>query len=906
MKKKHFSKIILYAFAIVLLSKGIVYSQNVKDVRINEIYLNEPLAKFLQDLQNKYHLKVFYKSAWVAPYTITRKFQNTSLLQALNNVFLNHELAYDLFQDHGIVVYRRIADTRTQFDDFYQTMVIGNPINMGRHKTALLSGRVLDGKTGEPLTGAVIYCNQLQKGTTTGADGGFELEIPTGKHQLQMSFVGFENSSVKILLIEDGAADFMLFKESHNIEEITVLGNRADLPEAQMSIVSMTGKELKQLPALMGEADVLKGLTIQAGVQSVGELSSGFNVRGGNTDQNLILINGSPSFNSSHLFGFLSLINPDVVEGVTLMKGGMPARYGERVASVMEVDFKDGNNEAIKAYGGIGTLNTRLTLEGPLTKNKKLTMVAGFRSSYADWILKELPDADLNSSSIRFYDATGKLSYKFNAHNKLSVMAYVSEDEFSTSTNFLTEYGSILGNVKLNSRFSENLYGELDYAYSKYEYSLCDYANNNPEEAYRLSNDLLYTSGGYYFKWHLNPRHNIDAGVKLTVNEIHPGEIQALEEESRIEARKIHKEKILEWSVFVGDEYKVLPQLSMVVGLRYNQFRNYGAPLVYLYDKDKAKSPESVIDSIQFAKNEVSALYGGFEPRLALRYDLTAWTNLKFSYQRARQNVFQLSNNAVISPAETWKAADYHLEPLISDQIAAGVESSSWVRSLLLATEVYYKRLQNLVDYKNGAELMMNERVETALIPTNGYSYGIELSAQKSYGRLTGYASYAYSRTKQKNMSSIEGENLWGGEYYNSIYDRPHDFSLTATYNVSRRWRFSGNFVYVSGRPTTLPELEYRFADEILIYYSERNKYRMPAYHRLDLSVTFDENLRKKRMWKGSWTFSVYNVYGRNNPYSVYYKKSMPNEENNFRRYSLYKFSIIGIPIPSLTYNFSF
>jgi hypothetical protein len=313
-----------------------------------------------------------------------------------------------------------------------------------------------------------------------------------------------------------------------------------------------------------------------------------------------------------------------------------------------------------------------------------------------------------------------------------------------------------------------------------------------------------------------------------------------------------------------------------------------------------------VVDSVRFQSDEVSKSYAGLEPRFSMNYDFDINTTVKFNYQRTRQYMFQLSNNAVISPAETWKAADYHLKPLISDQVAVGLENDSWLKNIDLSIEVYYKNLQNLIEYKNGAALIMNEHIETALIPTKGYSYGIELSTKKSTGRLTGYMSYAFSRTMRKTTSAFEEEQFWKGKYYPSIYDKPHDFSLTTTYNISRRWKFSGNFVFVSGRPVTLPELKYRYADETLVYYSDRNKYRMPPYHRLDLSITFDENLRKKRMWKGSWTFAIYNVYGRNNPYSIYYRKTAPGDSNNYRQYSLYKLSVIGIPVPSLTYNFKF
>ncbi len=897
----------IFFFAILFFFvNGFVLAQKLDEVKLNESFQDQPLKEFLDILHNKYGLKVYYKETWIEPFTITKKFENTPLLQALNSIFNGHELTFMVFQDNTIAVFRRTMDIRPHFDEQAQQLIVGDPMNIGRYKTAWLRGKVIDGKSGDPLPGAVVFQRKLEKGATTNSKGEFEIMLPTGNNDLQISFMGFESTNASIRLIEDGTVEFQLFEESHNIGEITVLGAENDLPRAQMSMVKMTSTEMKQLPALMGEVDVLKGLTMLAGVQTVSELSSGFNVRGGNTDQNLILINGSPVFNSSHMFGFLSLINPDVVEDVRLFKGGIPVKMGERVASVMEVDFKDGNNEAIRMYGGIGIINSRLTLEGPLSKNKKLTFIAGGRSSYTNWMLKQIPDLSFTHSKTNFYDATTKLTYKFNPHNKVSIMGYVSNDEFNTSSQSVTRYGSVMGNFSLNTRITELLYGDLELSHSEYNFQLTDYADQKPEESYYLSNLLKYSSAGYYLKWHVTPRHNAEAGFKLVYNQISPGEITPLEDITVIEHRKLENEKMVEGAVYLGDEFEILPKFTIAGGIRYTYAANIGTPIVYIYNPDKPMTPENVIDSLHFGPNEITASYGGLAPRLLLSYDLQPNTTLKLSYQRVRQNIFQLSNSAVISPAETWKTIDYHLKPIISDQVAVGIEKNAWKKEIDLSVEIYYKNLQNLIEYKNGEQLIMNSNIETALIPTKGYSYGIEISAKKNVGRLTGYASYVFSSTMQKNTSKFEDENFWDGKYYRSIYDRPHDFSMTTTYNISRRWRFSANFVFISGRPVTLPEIKYVIADEQLIHYSERNKYRMPSYHRADLSITWDENLRKKRMWKGSWTFAIYNVYGRKNPYSVYYRKSTPGEGNDFRKYSLYKLSVIGVPVPSLTYNFKF
>lgn len=875
-------------------------------IKVNARFNQQPLQDFIDTLESKYHLRVYYKQEWIESETISKNFQDAPLIQALNNVFLDNKLTFRLFQDNGVVIFPVESDSRVRIDDASQLLIVGNPLNLGRYKSGVLRGRVIDGKTGEPLVGAVVYDAESQKGASTDEAGLFEIELPTGDHRLRFSYMGFQASNLKIRLIEDGYEEFELFEESHNIGEVTVRGENADLPRSQMSMVQMSSLEIEQLPALMGEVDVLKGMTMLAGVQTVGELASGFNVRGGNTDQNLILVNGSPVFNSSHLFGFLSLINPDVVENVRLFKGGIPVKFGERVASVMEVEFKDGNEETIRFNGGIGIINSRLTIDGPLTENKKLTFIAGGRSSYTNWILQKIPEAELSQSVTHFYDVSGKFTYKFDQYNRISLMGYSSNDEFSTSAQSVNKYGNILGNLKANTRLGEELYGDFEASYSKYDYRLTDYANGNPVEAYYLDNFLEYKSTSYHLRWHPHPQHNLTAGVKAVSHLISPGLITPLEEISVIEKQKLDEENALEGAVYIGDEYEILPGISVSAGLRYSYFENRSNTTVFLYDENKPVQPENVVDSTRFTGNEVSKSYGGLEPRLSLNYELNLNTNLKFSYQRVRQYLFQLSNNAVITPAETWKAAGYHLKPLISDQVAVGVENDSWFDGIDFSTEVYYKKLQNLVEYRNGAKLIMNEQVETALLPTDGYSYGIELSARKNIGRLTGYASYVFSRTMRQTNSQFDEENFWQGNYYPSIYDKPHDFSVTTNYNISRRWKFSANFVFISGRPVTLPEIKYEYAGEELVYFSDRNKYRMPPYNRLDLSITFDENLRKKRMWKGSWTFSIYNVYGRKNPYSVYYREAQPNEANDYRKYSLYKLSVIGIPVPSLTYNFKF
>lgn len=894
-------------FSLISLIAFYALAQKPEDIPISGEFVNKPLGDFLVHLQKEYHLKVFYKKSWVDTIRINQRFDKIPLIQAMNRTFRNTNLVFEFFQGNGIMIVPGKLNDRYQSGDYNDMlMVIGDPLNIGRYRTALITGKVVNGKNGEPLVGAVLFCPKIKKGVSADGSGNFEMELPTGEHNLQLSFIGFEQANQKIKLIEPGHVEFELFEKSHSIGEVTVTGQGSNGSLTQMSMVRVDSKLLKELPVLMGEKDVIKSITMMAGVQTVSELASGFNVRGGNTDQNLVLVNGSPVFNTSHLFGFFSMLNPDVVEDVRLYKGGMPAKFGERVSSVMEVDLKEGNDSIVRFYGGIGLLNSRLTFDGPLTKDKKLKILAGARSSYSDWILRQIPDTELAQSVTSFYDLSGKVTYNFNLHNKLSLMGYSSNDEFSTSSESVMKYGNILLNLLLRTGFSEALNGELNLSYSRYKFRLTDLANQKSFESFYLDNQLQYFSGKYHFSWHPHERHlsSFGADVIRYIND--PGTVTPAAVVSVIQPQSLEQERLFEMAGYLADEIRLSEKVTVNAGIRYSHFLNQGPKTVFIYDENYAKSQQSIVDSLVFGKNEITKSYGGFEPRASINIDNERGLSFKLSYQRTQQFISQVSNNAVVSPAESWKASDYHLKPLISDQVAAGITHNNLLKGIKLTSEIYYKKLQNLIEYKNGAEIMMNSHLETDLIPSDGYSYGIEISASKSEGRLTGMLNYMFARTKRKTNALLDGEEINRGNWYPSIYDKPHDLSVTATYNITRRWRFSGNFVFISGRPVTLPEVKYQYAGQTLIYYSDRNKYRMPPYHRFDLALTFDENLKRKRMWKGSWTFSVYNVYGRHNPYSVYYRKTVPGKANDFRSYALYQLSVIGIPVPTLTYNFKF
>ncbi len=829
------------------------------------------------------------------------------LIQVLNLLFDRQSISFRFFQNNSVVIFPKGIDGRQKTgSDEPQILVVGDPLNEGRYTTAMIKGKVVDGKNNEPLAGAAVFHPQTGIGTTTNAKGSYEMDLPTGDHTVQVSFMGYEVLNQKIKLIENGSANFEIFEETHSLDEVTVKGDDSKASKAQMSMVRVNSRIMRELPVMMGEADVIKSMVMMPGVQSVGEMSSGINVRGGNTDQNLILMDGAPVFNTSHLFGFFSLINPDAVKDVILFKGGIPASYGERVSSIMDVQLKEGNTKNLQFYGGIGLINSRFTLEGPFVKKKKSTFLVGGRTTYSDWLMRQSQNAQFMNSVAHFYDVNGTVNLVMGEKNNLKLMGYHSNDVFNLNSSSLYTYGNLIGSANWKMNISKSLISNLILAYSKYNFQLDQKDPNLTEDDYSLLTGLEYGSMKYILSWLPSDRHRVNAGIQAIGYKVIPGEIHPTNNPTNVIPEKVANEQSIELGAFIDDDFDLSEKTALNVGVRYARFMSMGPTTVLEYDPKQTINSGSVIDSTIFASGETAKMYHGIEPRLALKFDLNSGGSIRFSYQRIHQFMNQISNTSVISPADFWKSADAHINPLISDQIAIGLFKTPKKGLFETSVELYYKNLQNLLEYKNGAILVMNHHIEADIINADGHSYGLELYLKKNLGRLNGWVSYTYSRTMRQTDNDFDEEVINARKFYPSVYDKPHDLSTVLNYQISRRWRFSGNFVLSSGRPITLPEQKYIFDGRQVVYYSDRNKYRMPPYHRADVSITIDENLRRKRMWKGSWTFSVYNLYGRKNPYSVFYRKDPSIQLADKNQYAIYKLSVIGVPVPSITYNFKF
>jgi hypothetical protein len=880
--------------------------QNIQDKIISGNFRNVSLDRFFKTIEDEYHIHFYYKTEWIQSITINQNFKEIPLIQALNLILGQKSLMFKVFQNNSVVVYPRQDSNKNSGTGEAEVIVIGNPLNQGRYHSAKIKGKILDGKNNEPLVGAVIFEPQTGIGATSNSTGNYEIELPTGDFSLRISYMGYQILTQKVQLIENGKTDFELFEETHNIDEVTVTGENTKASKAQMSMVKINSRIIKELPVMMGEADIIKSIIMLPGIQTAGEMAAGFNVRGGNADQNLVLMEGAPVFNTSHLFGFFSMINPDAVQDLTLFKGGIPASYGERVSSIMDIKLKEGNTDNLKLYGGLGIISSRLTLEGPFAKKKKSTFVIGGRTTYSDWILKQTKNVQIMNSIARFFDINATANIVFGTNNTLKLMGYVSQDRFNLNSNSLYTYGNILGSATWKVNISKKLLSNLNLSYSKYDFQVRQKDESISEDDYKLLTGLQYGSAKYILSWLPNEKHRVNTGFQAVGNKIAPGEIRPSGSPTNVVNVKMPKEQSIELAAFIDDDIDLSPSIAMNLGMRYARFMNMGPVTVINYEPNQTISTSSAIDSTTYGSWKVAKMYQGIEPRLSLKFSINNNNSLRFSYQRMHQFINQVSNTSVISPADFWKLSDAHIKPLISDQLALGLFRNSGNGMYETSVEFYYKKLQNLMEYKNGAILVMNRHVETGIINAQGYAYGLELFLKKNTGRLNGWISYTYSRTMRKTDNTFDEDVINSRKYYPSVYDKPHDLSTVMNYQISRRWRFSGNFVYSSGRPVTLPELKYTYDNREVVYYSDRNKYRMPPYHRLDLSITFDENLRKKRMWKGSWTFSVYNVYGRKNAYSIYYRKESSVQTTDKQLNAIYKLSVIGVPVPSITYNFKF
>jgi hypothetical protein len=759
-----------------------------------------------------------------------------------------------------------------------------------------LNGYVKDASNGEELIGVSVYLPQLKAGTVTNAYGFYAITIPKGTYELQFSYLGYVTQTLTVELNGDVTRNVELGGEAELMQEVVVTEKRMDenVVEVQMSRNTLDLNRVRKLPALFGEVDIIKNVQMLPGVISAGEGTSAFFVRGGSADQNLILIDEAPVYDPSHLFGLFSVFNADVIKDSELYKGGIPARFGGRLSSILDVRTKDGNNKNLALTGGIGTLASRFTVEAPLKKEKSSFILSG-RRSYADLFLKAAGE----NTTVYFYDLNAKVNWRASNKNRFFVAAYAGRDVFKQDDVFGFGWGNMTATFRWNHLFNERLFSNVSVIGSQFDYKL---EIMDGIEGFEWTSDLQELSVKADLSYAINTSNELTFGYHVTGRRFHPGTIEPNSEGSIFKALDQQNMYAIDHGVYLGNQQKISDRISLDYGVRLSIFQNVGSGDVYAYADPQQNIDPQRTDTVHYDNFETIKSYVNLEPRFGMRYILADGQSVKVSYNRMVQNTHLVSAATVPVPFNTWNPSNYYLKPQIADQYAVGYFRNFHQNMFEFSVEAYYKDISNVTDFADNAKIFFNEDLSTEYRQGKSWSYGTELMINKKEGKFTGMLSYTLSKTERK----IDGVNQ--GRTFLANYDRRNALNLQGAYDHSARWTFGATFTYSTGRPVTLANNVYEYGDYRPDDITERNGYKLFDFHRLDLSATFSPRNNDNRRWKGQWIFSIYNVYNRKNPWTIYTRKKSDKDgevigdgtEKEARL--IYLFPIM----PSVTYNFKF
>jgi len=767
-----------------------------------------------------------------------------------------------------------------------------------------ISGTVYDKKGNETLIGATIYFPDLSVGTTTNEYGFYSITISKGTHNISVSYLGFSDESKIIELNNKTSLDFYLSERSQALDEVVIQTDieKINIKSTQMSVNKLTSKTIKQIPVVLGESDIIKSIILLPGVTSAGEGASGFNVRGGAADQNLILLDEAIVFNSSHVFGFFSVFNPDVIKDVKLFKGGIPSKYGGRLSSVLDIYQKEGNNKDFKLTGGIGLISSRILAEGPLKKEKSSFLIGG-RSSYAHLFL---PLID-NDNKAYFYDLNTKVNFRLNKKNNIFLSAYFGKDVFGINNSFINKYGNAVTNIRWNHLYSDKLFSNLSLIYSDYFYGLIlDFVG------FEWDSGITNVNFKYDFNHYLKDNLKLSYGVNNIYTKFNAGEIFPNRDDSGIIPFKLTEKFANEFALYLEADHNISEKFSLKYGLRFSNFTRLGQDELNIYENDnpliynqqlQKYEPATATGSIGYKKNDILKSFNNFEPRLSLSYLLNSESSIKASFNKMAQYLHLLSNTSSPTPLDIWVPSGPFIKPQLLDQYAVGYFRRIKDGDFSLETEFFYKDVKNRIDYINGANLVANNEIETVILNGKSRAYGLEFLFRKNEGKLKGWLAYTLSKSEQLTSGrNINEPGINNGEWYNTPYDKTHDLSVNAGYELSSKWKFNTNFLLQTGQPTNYPVGQYEFQGLNVPIYNDnqRNANRLPTYHRLDLSATLTPVKNNNRDLQAEWVFGIYNIYNRKNAASIAFSRNTETSANE-----AIKTSIFGI-VPSITYNFKF
>ncbi len=749
-----------------------------------------------------------------------------------------------------------------------------------------ISGTISDAETGETMIGATVIIKELSgTGTVCNAYGYYSITLPRGQYTIVIGYIGYEQTSEELDLNENKILDFKLKTDSKTLKEIIISAEKKNenIVSGEIGVEKINLKEIEKIPVLFGEKDVIKILTLTPGVKTTGEGSGGMFVRGGNNSQNLVLLDEAIVYNTSHLFGFFSTFNSDAIKDLKLYKGTAPAEYGGRISSVLDIKMNEGNNQKYHVGGGIGLISSKLNVEGPIVKDKGSFLITG-RRTYADLFLKLSPDENINKNQLFFYDLNAKANYKINDKNRVFLSGYSGRDVMSFQDRFSLDWGNVTGTVRWNHIWNSKLFSNTSLIYSDYDYTVA--ITRDEDDSFSLNSIIKNWNLKHEFQYFLNNKNTLTFGFSSQFNTITPGQLE-VSENSDINPVELQDRFALDNGLYFSNNWKPNKHWKVNYGLRLSSFNLLGPGDFYSYSNGE------VTDTTSYNKGEIVQTYVNLEPRLNVAYILNESTSFKASYTRNTQNLHLIQNSNSSTPTDIWIASSKNVKPEISDQISFGYFKNFKNDQYQFSGEIYYRWMQNQLDLKNGAEIRANEQIEGELLFGPGRAYGLEFMLKKKYGKFNGWASYTLSRTERQ----IEGIN--DGNWYPARQDATHDISLVGIYDLNKKWSISATWVYNTGNAVTFPSGKYVIDKNVEFYYTERNGYRMPAYHRLDLGAT--KYLKKTDKFESSLTFSLYNTYGRKNAYTIDFEQDQ-NDPTRTAAVKTYLFTYI----PSITYSFKF
>ena len=925
-------RIYLTYLLIALLAGGMASAQGNEDNLISGDFQGASFNEFAAHIESQTPFRFYYDDSLLDSIVITIKFHNAHLASVLDSILRNTDLYYTIYNNSFVFINKGfpfnaklpygfftgkqdtvpiITQTKTRLPlrnqvseppETKQDISIENKLfDIGIRRNEIpksnvnVAGYVRDAQTGESLSGAIIYMDHPKVQVTSDQFGYYSLTLPAGRHTLNIMAPGMFDTHRHVMLYSDGTLDINIDEKVIKLREVVVeAGKEKNVRSVTLGLSKITIQEIKQMPAVMGEADVLRTVLTLPGVKSVGEASTGLNVRGGASDQNLILFNGLNVYNPTHLFGFFSAFDPDLIKDVSLYKGNVPAKYGGRTSSVLDITSLDGNDKKISGSAGISLLTSKFTVDGPLSK--KTTFVLGARTTYSNWIFHNLPH-EYKKSRASFQDITLHINHKLNRKNNIYINGYLSNDKFNLNSDTSYHYNNRNANISWRHNFNNRFYGVLLGGIDHYEYKVTGY--DNPVNAYWLTYKINQYKFNADFNYFLSNKHKITFGLNSLYYHIHPGSFTPRGSQSLITPDTLEAEQALETALYFSDEFRINSKFSVEGGIRYSYYDYLGPKNVYTYAPGLPRQEGTMTGTDYYSRGKTIKTYSGPEYRASARYVISENTSIKAAYNTLRQYIHVISNTTTVSPTDVWKLSDQDIKPEWSGQASLGLYKNFQSNTIETSVEVYYKWIKNNLDYKSGAVLVMNHHIETDVFNTKGKAYGIEFLLKKATGKLNGWISYTFSRALIQQDDPLAGEVINGGNYYPTSFDQPHSLSVIGNYRINHRFSVSMNVIYNTGRPITVPIGIIDYGNSARFIYSDRNEYRIPDYFRMDLSMNIEGNHKVKQLTHNSWNIGFYNLTGRKNAYSVYFISQNGDVHG-------YKLAIFGTVIPFVTYNIRF